>query len=526
MDKNERVGSPDLERIEEALPAYEVGEVLGMGGFGVVVAGRHRQLGREVAIKQLPRDVGADPQARARFVSEARVLATLDHPHIVPIYDFVDHDGLLLLVMEKLTGGTVGSRFRAQGFSQQTACAVVVAACSGLHHAHSEGILHRDVKPENMMFSSKEVLKVTDFGLAKVAGASQVLMTQTGYVLGTPKYLAPEQASGAELTPATDVYATGTVLYELLTGDTPFEVATDLVVAIYQRTQEDPRPLPATVATELASVVMRSLARDPAERQQSAKELGSQISVAAESIWGPDWSAQSGVVLRSSGVLPRTEPPVPVAATVHSPGAPTVDSPAGAGQGAPTAVAAPGVSANVRTSAGGESWLRRRGVLVGGLALVAALVVGVVLALSGGDSPKPPAEPTGQGPAANGPAANSGGTDPAANSGAPDAAALEEVVRTYLEAYNSGNLEAASALIAPGATIFGTRVANPTAAATDLDSYSCADDPQAFDVNGNVVSVDVVLQDIPGKDCADFTGDQSVRVYTVEDGKITSIDYG
>ncbi len=287
------------------------------------------------------------------------------------------------------------------------------------------------------------------------------------------------------------------------------------MVAIYQRTQTDPPPLPATVAPELASVVMRALARDPTERQQSAKEFASQISSAAESIWGPDWSTQTGVVLRSSGALPRTEPPPPVAATVHSPAAPTVEPPAAAGQAAPTAVAAPAVPANVRTSAGGEVRPRRRGALVGGLAVVAAVVVGVVLALSGGDSA--PSEPTGQGPAANGPTPNGGGPDPAA---------LEEMVRTYLEAYNSGNLEAASALIAPGATIFGTRVANPTAAATDLDSYGCADDPQAFDVNGNVVSVDVVLQDIPGKDCADFTGDQGVRVYTVEDGKITKIEYG
>ena len=519
MDKNARVESPDLKRIEEALPAYEVGEVLGMGGFGVVVAGVHRQLGREVAIKQLPRDVGADLQARARFVSEARLLATLDHPHIVPIYDFVDHDGLLLLVMEKLTGGTVGSRFRAQGFTQQTACAVVVAACSGLHHAHGEGILHRDVKPENMMFSSKEVLKVTDFGLAKVAGPSQTLMTQTGYVLGTPAYLAPEQATGAELTPATDVYATGTVLYELLTGGSPFGPASDLVVAIYQRTQEDPRPLPATVAPELASVVMRSLDRDPAARQQSAKEFAAEISSAAESTWGPDWSTQSGVVLRASGALPRTEPPVTV------PEGATVPSPGGTRPAAGPTVAAAGAAATDQSSAGGESWLRRRGVLIGGIAVAAAVAVALVLALSGGDSPPSPDGPTGQEPAAEGPAANSG-ANPPAGAGGPDAAALEDVVRTYLEAYNAGNLEAASALIAPGATIFGTRVANPAAAAADLDSYSCADDPQAFNVNGNVVSVDVVLQDIPGKDCGDFTGDRGVRVYAVEDGKITSIDYG
>src|SRR5438874_6401149 len=119
----------DQELIEAALPLYEVHGELGRGAWGVVLAARHRQLGREVAIKQLPRAFGADPAVRARFVAEARLLASLDHPHIVPVYDYVEADGLCLLVMEKLPGGTVWSRFTSAGVTPEAACALVLAAC-------------------------------------------------------------------------------------------------------------------------------------------------------------------------------------------------------------------------------------------------------------------------------------------------------------------------------------------------------------------------------------------------------------
>src|SRR5438067_13291596 len=116
----------DQELVAAALPLYEVQGELGHGAWGIVLAGRHRQLGREVAIKQLPRAFGADAMVRSRFVAEARLLASLEHPHIVPIYDFVEHEGLCLLVMERLTGGTVWSRAKAGGFTLQSACAVAV----------------------------------------------------------------------------------------------------------------------------------------------------------------------------------------------------------------------------------------------------------------------------------------------------------------------------------------------------------------------------------------------------------------
>ena len=233
----------DNDRVAAALPSYEVGSELGRGACGVVLAGQHRQLGRLVAIKQLPRAFGADPAVRARFLAEARVLATLDHPHVVAIYDFVDQDGLCLLVMERLTGGTVWSRFHAGGFTPDVSCAILLAVCSGLHHAHQHGVLHRDVKPENLMFSGAGTLKVTDLGIAKVIGGSSTLATRHGEILGTPAYIAPEQAQGYELTPATDVYAAGTLLYELLAGRLPFPADADPATLLYRHVHEAPPPL-------------------------------------------------------------------------------------------------------------------------------------------------------------------------------------------------------------------------------------------------------------------------------------------
>jgi hypothetical protein len=293
--------SLDRETVVEALPAYEVGEEIGRGAWGVVIAGRHRELGREVAIKQLPRAFGNEPSVKKRFRAEAKLLASLDHPHIVPVYDFVEHEGVCLLVMARLTGGTVWSRFTSEGLSQADACAAVLATCAGLHHAHRTGVLHRDVKPENLMFSGEGVLKVTDFGIAKVVGGAATMATRTGHVLGTPAYIAPEQAEGAELSPATDVYAAGTVLYELLCGSLPFPMTGDPLSALYQRVHTDPRPLldsaPAT-PPPLAEVVQRAIERDPSNRFASAEQFGSALARSVTTTWGTDWRSQTTIVLR------------------------------------------------------------------------------------------------------------------------------------------------------------------------------------------------------------------------------------
>ena len=156
--------------MSDALPRYELGEELGRGAWGVVVAARHRDLDRDVAIKQLPRAFGADPDVRARFRREAQLLAALAHPHVVQIHDFVEHEGLCLLVMERLDGGTLTSRFAEQGMRREESVAATLAACEALQRAHDRGVLHRDVKPDNLMFTGDGTLKVTDFGIAKVLG--------------------------------------------------------------------------------------------------------------------------------------------------------------------------------------------------------------------------------------------------------------------------------------------------------------------------------------------------------------------
>ncbi|HET9076512.1 MAG TPA: kelch repeat-containing protein, partial [Acidimicrobiales bacterium] len=296
----------DQELIAAALPLYEVYGELGRGAWGVVLAGRHRELGRDVAIKQLPRAFGADPAVRTRFVAEARLLAALDHAHIVRIYDFVEHEGLCLLVIERLTGGTVWSRFKSGALNAQRSCAVGLASCSALHYAHQHGVLHRDVKPENLMFSSEAVLKITDFGIAKVLGGSVTVATRAGDVLGTPAYMAPEQAQGGALSPATDVYSLGTVLYELFSGRLPFPEETNPLATLYRHVHEVPEPLQRVaphIPTRLAEVTGRALSTDLADRYPSAEAFGVALAEAAAEGWGPGWLAESGIVVAASGAI-------------------------------------------------------------------------------------------------------------------------------------------------------------------------------------------------------------------------------
>lgn len=321
----------DSELIAQALPNYDVGAELGRGGWGVVLGARHRTLGRPVAIKQLPRGFAADPGVRARFVAEAQVLAALSHPHIVPVYDYVESDEMCLLVMEALPGGTVWSRFVEQGFAAETACVVMLAALAGLEAAHRQGVLHRDVKPENLLFSSDGVLKVADFGIAKVVGGGRTVATRAGEILGTPAYIAPEQITGAELTPATDVYAAAVMMYELLAGRLPFPEEGDPIVIVYRHVHEDPVPLrdvAPQIGPQLAAVVMRGLARDVAERYSSAEEFAMAIGTAATADWGPGWQERSGMpLLASPRVLATTRatgliaPPEGVPATGGTGGA-------------------------------------------------------------------------------------------------------------------------------------------------------------------------------------------------------------
>ncbi|WP_026240458.1 serine/threonine-protein kinase [Parafrankia discariae] len=208
----------DRARVAAALPGYELGDQIGAGAFGLVLAGWHRGLHRDVAVKVL--STRGHDRAAAGSATEARLLARFDHPHIIRVHDYVEADDLHLIVTEMMAGGTLTSH--QADITQQSACAIGLAVAGALSYAHSQGVLHRDIKPDNMLFDTAGLLKVADFGIAKLLdGADAAVNT----VIGTPLFMAPEQIAGARLGPATDLYALGLVLYLLLTGTAPFDPA-------------------------------------------------------------------------------------------------------------------------------------------------------------------------------------------------------------------------------------------------------------------------------------------------------------
>jgi len=293
----------DRNLIAGALPGYEVGDEIARGGWGAVYRGRHIALGREVAIKQLPSTFADDASALDRFVSEARTIGRLDHPHVVKVYDFVSHEGTWLIVMEYLGGGTLWDEFQRSGIRADKACAVVLAVAAGLEVAHEHGILHRDIKPENIMFASDGTTRICDFGIAKSA-SRETRHTQVGEVVGTPTYMSPEQAMGDELTAGSDVYSLGIVTYELLAGRLPFPEARSPTQQLIQHVSEQPIPLSESATGlpgAIADVVMTALEKRPADRFASAQAFGVALARAAGESFGGGWLDAAGVVLMGGG---------------------------------------------------------------------------------------------------------------------------------------------------------------------------------------------------------------------------------
>lgn len=294
--------------LDTVLPDYEFLGELGRGAMGVVLSARHRTLGRTVAVKELPPTFAADPEVRRRFLQEGRTLAALDHPHVVIVHDFVERDGRLALVMEQLAGGTVWDLFTTKGVTAPVACGLLLSVASGLDHAHRHQVLHRDVKPENLMFTAAGQLKVTDFGMAKVLGGDRTLATAEGVVLGTPAYMAPEQAEGAPIGPEADVYACGTMLHELLCGRLPFAEATTAVAMLVARVKDEAPPIRSRapdVPRAVAEVVDRAVARSRNDRFASVEEFAVALGRAAATSWGPAWLDTTGVTVTGSAAIER-----------------------------------------------------------------------------------------------------------------------------------------------------------------------------------------------------------------------------
>jgi serine/threonine-protein kinase len=254
---------------------YRVERTLGHGGMAVVYLAHDESLHRPVAVKVLAANLGDDDTFRTRFLREARLAGRLSHPNIVQVYDAGEtDDGRPYIVMEYVAGKTVAECGKLQA---REALALVLQACAGLQQAHDGGLVHRDVKPGNLLLRDDKVLKIADFGIARAAEATR--LTQLGTVLGTAAYLAPEQAAGEEVTAAADIYSLGAILYELLTGRPPYEFDSLAELAAKQSGGEitPVRDLEPSVPEAVEAAVMHSLARDPRFRPASAAAFAHEL---------------------------------------------------------------------------------------------------------------------------------------------------------------------------------------------------------------------------------------------------------
>ncbi|MFT4082851.1 MAG: serine/threonine-protein kinase, partial [Nocardioides sp.] len=250
---------------------YVFGELIATGGMGEVWRATDTALGREVAIKLLKPEYADDSVNRSRFDSEARHAAALHHPHVAAVYDVGEMptaSGLMrpYLVMEYVEGQPLSALLPGP-LDPDAVRDLLGQAGDALAAAHRAGIVHRDVKPANLLVTPDRQVKVTDFGIARAASSGAI--TGTGQVMGTPQYLSPEQARGEAATPASDVYGLGVVAFECLAGYRPFQKESPVATAIAHLHDPVP-PLPETVPADLAAVVMRALAKDPAERYPDA----------------------------------------------------------------------------------------------------------------------------------------------------------------------------------------------------------------------------------------------------------------
>ena len=258
---------------------FRVERTLGHGGISIVYLANDEDLHRPVAVKVLAEHLADDESIRKRFLREARLAARLSHPNVVHVYDAGEADGQLFIVMEYVPGETLAVSGKIPAAD---AVRLALQACAGLQHAHDAGLIHRDVKPGNLLLRGDGVLKVADFGLARTADTTH--LTQLGTILGTAAYLAPEQAAGEEVTTAADIYSLGAVLYDLLTGRPPFQFDSLAELAEKQSTGviTPVRELEPAVPEPVEAVVMRCLAREPRFRPASTAEVAHYLASTGE----------------------------------------------------------------------------------------------------------------------------------------------------------------------------------------------------------------------------------------------------
>jgi len=285
----------------EKIGIYEIKSELGRGGMATVYRGYDPRFEREVAVKVLPPELlHSDPQFRVRFEREAKIIAQLEHSSIVPVYDVGEENNQPYFVMRYMNGGSLSERIKAGIFTVEDAVKILDRIAPGLDEAHSKGFVHRDLKPSNILFDSKGSPYISDFGIAKITQGQSGTMTGSG-IIGTPAYMAPEQATGDQVDGRADVYALGIILFEMLTGKQPYEADTPMAVAIKHVT--DPVPRILTVNPNLPAdtdlIILKAMAKNRDERFGTAVEMVETLKLLVEEK-DPDKKSKTLTALRTS----------------------------------------------------------------------------------------------------------------------------------------------------------------------------------------------------------------------------------
>jgi eukaryotic-like serine/threonine-protein kinase len=257
---------------------YEISRLLGAGGMGRVYLARDRSLSREVALKVLDDRHAENPEFVERFRREAEAAASLSHPNMITVYDAGEDDDTPYIAMEHVPGGTLKDRLQDRGtLPPRVAAGVTLEVANALAAAHEKGIVHRDIKPENVLVTDQGHAKVGDFGIARAATATAI--TETDFILGSVRYLSPEQAKGEEVGPPSDLYSLGVVLYEMLTGRVPFDEENPIATAMKHVSEApaSPRERDPTIPRALEAITLKLLKKDPRQRYQSATELAEDL---------------------------------------------------------------------------------------------------------------------------------------------------------------------------------------------------------------------------------------------------------
>jgi serine/threonine-protein kinase len=313
--------------VGDTVGPYQIIAALGQGGMATVFKAYHPALDRYVAIKVLHAAFKEDANFNARFIREARIVAKLDHPNIVPIYDFAEHQGISYLVMRFIEGRTLKAILREGPLPIPRVLAIIRPVTDALAYAHAQGILHRDIKPSNILLANDGHIFLADFGLARIVQASDSTLSKD-MLIGTPQYISPEQARGEPATERSDLYSLGVVLFEMLTGRVPFSA--DTPYAIIHDHIYTPLPLPTSInpslSPEIERLLLKALAKDPQARYASATEMMTALEHAAaiEATQGTRPSTLSVPVSLMPQPPPTPEPSGVATATPSPPVAPVL----------------------------------------------------------------------------------------------------------------------------------------------------------------------------------------------------------